>query len=291
MSLTSTMYTGASGLLANASAINVIGNNLANVNTIGFKDGRTLFSDMLSENIGNNSQIGRGVQIQAVDNLFTQGSFQTTSSVTDLAIQGNSFFAVKDPNANAPVNQSAALLTRAGAFSLDSNLNLVNPDGYQVLDTQGNPIKFNNNSAGLAAATTALTTATAAAATPAYTTAATAIQAETAKYDAGGANDTAAFAAAITALPGTAAEIASATALAAAETTASTAAATAVATPNAANDAAAEAAFNTFNTLTNSTTFTTAGAVALFTPLQAAISTSNTTVNTAMTTAASDDCD
>ena len=53
MSITSAMFTGVSGLLANAEGINVIGNNLANVNTIGFKSGRMLFSDMLSANIGN----------------------------------------------------------------------------------------------------------------------------------------------------------------------------------------------------------------------------------------------
>ena len=142
MSITSAMFTGVSGLLANAEGINVIGNNLANVNTIGFKSGRMLFSDMLSANIGNESQIGRGTQIQKVDNLFTQSSFETTESTTDLAIQGNSFFAVMDPNATAPVNQNGAMLTRAGAFRLDSTLTLINPDGYQVLDTQGNPIQF-----------------------------------------------------------------------------------------------------------------------------------------------------
>lgn len=166
MSITSAMFSGVSGLLGNAEAINVIGNNLANVNTVGFKSGRMLFSDMLSANIGNGSQIGRGSQIQIVDNIYGQGSFETTESVTDLAIQGNSFFAVMDPNATAPVNQNNAMLTRAGAFRLDSNLNLINPDGYQVLDTQGNPIKFNDNSAAVTLANadvlTALTTAAAA---------------------------------------------------------------------------------------------------------------------------------
>ena len=142
MSVTSAMFTGVSGLLANAEGINVIGNNLANVNTVGFKSGRMLFSDVLSANIGNNSQIGRGTQIQKVDNIFGQGTFETTESVTDLALQGSSFFAVKDPNAASPVDQNNTLLTRAGAFRLDSNLNLVNPDGYQVLDTSGNQIQF-----------------------------------------------------------------------------------------------------------------------------------------------------
>ena len=282
MSITSAMFTGVSGLLANAEGINVIGNNLANVNTIGFKSGRMLFSDMLSANIGNGSQIGRGTQIQKVDNLFTQSSFETTENVTDLAIQGNSFFAVKDPNATAPVNQNGAMLTRAGAFRLDSNLNLVNPDGYQVLDTQGNPIKFSDNATGIAAANTAITAA--------YTTPATSIQTEaTTLSDASPAAGSAlTFAADIAALPGTPAEIAAANAISAAATAAKTAADAAVATPNATTNAAAQLAFNDLNTLANSSaaTFVTAGAPALFTAFQTSLNTSNTTVNTAMTTAA-----
>ena len=146
MSVTSAMYTGVSGLIGNGEAISVIGNNIANVNTTGFKYGRTLFSDMLSANIGNNSQVGRGMQIQGVENMFSQGSFESTQNTTDLAIQGDSFFALKDPNTPAPItSQAAAFLSRAGAFHVDNNLTLVNPDGYQVLDTQGNPIQFLND--------------------------------------------------------------------------------------------------------------------------------------------------
>ena len=150
MSITSAMFTGVSGLLANAEGINVIGNNLANVNTIGFKSGRMLFSDMLSANIGNESQIGRGTQIQKVDNIFAQGSFETTESVTDIALQGNSFFALKAPldtTAAGSFPMTGATLTRAGAFRVDSNRYLVNPDGYQVLDTNGAPIQFYNGAA------------------------------------------------------------------------------------------------------------------------------------------------
>lgn len=143
MSITSAMFTGVSGLLANAEGINVIGNNLSNVNTVGFKSGRMLFSDMLSVNIGNNSQIGRGTQIQKVDNIFGQGSFESTELVSDVAIQGDSFFALKDPAVAAGAYpQSSAILTRAGAFRVDATGYLVNPDGYQVLDTSGNPIQF-----------------------------------------------------------------------------------------------------------------------------------------------------
>jgi flagellar hook protein FlgE len=139
------MFTGVSGLLANAEGINVIGNNLANVNTIGFKSGRMLFSDMLSVNTVNSSQIGRGTQIQKVDNVFGQGSFELTESVTDVALQGNSFFALKDPldaTAAGSFPMSGATLTRAGAFRVDGNRFLVNPDGYQVLDTNGAAIQF-----------------------------------------------------------------------------------------------------------------------------------------------------
>jgi flagellar hook protein FlgE len=145
MSITSAMFTGVSGLLANAEGINVIGNNLANVNTIGFKTGRMLFSDMLSVGTVNSSQVGRGVQIQKVDNIFAQGSFEMTGDVTDVAIQGNSFFALKDPQdatAAGAFPMASATLTRAGAFRVDANRFLVNPDGYQVLDTNGAPIQF-----------------------------------------------------------------------------------------------------------------------------------------------------
>lgn len=148
MSITSALYTGVSGLVNNGESMNVIGNNIANINTIGFKSGRTLFADMLSANIGNGSQIGRGMQIQKVENLFTQSGFENSENTTDLAIQGNSFFALTPPTTTPPVAaQNAALLSRAGAFHVDKNLTLVNPDGYQVLDTQGNPIKFQNTGA------------------------------------------------------------------------------------------------------------------------------------------------
>lgn len=169
MSITSSMYTGISGLLNNAEAMNVIGNNLSNTNTIGFKGARSLFSDMMSVSIGNGSQIGRGVQLQKVDNIFGQGSFETTELTTDLAIQGSSFFVLKAPTTTAPLaSQSDAILSRAGAFRVDGNRYLVNPDGYQVVDTAGNPIQFSDNATAITAAvstfkgdpaTTALTTA------------------------------------------------------------------------------------------------------------------------------------
>lgn len=135
MSVTSAMFTGVSGLLANADAINVIGNNLANTNTTGFKTSRTLFSDMLYSNIGNNSQVGRGTQIQKVGMLYSQGSFETTTSVTDLAIQGDGLFAVTDG--------TTTYYTRAGAFHMDANNQyLVNSDGLRLVGSDGSALDF-----------------------------------------------------------------------------------------------------------------------------------------------------
>ena len=160
MSITSAMYSGVSGLLANAEGINVIGNNLANVNTVGFKSGRMLFSDMLSASGPNNSQIGRGVQIQKVDNIYAQGAFENTEVVSDLAIQGNSFFAFAAPNTTAAVaTQDLAYLSRAGALRVNSAYNLVNPDGYEALDAaSGLPILLPHTAAAAVAGTSAIET-------------------------------------------------------------------------------------------------------------------------------------
>lgn len=145
MSITGAMYTGVSGLLANAEGLNVIGNNLSNSNTIGFKGGRMLFSDLLSAPVGNNSQVGRGVQIQKVDNIFSQGSLESTTVVTDLAIQGDKFFSFAVPGtvAATAINVENAYYSRAGALRIDSdNRSLINPDGYVVLDENSIPVVF-----------------------------------------------------------------------------------------------------------------------------------------------------
>ncbi|HPX60167.1 MAG TPA: flagellar hook basal-body protein [Deltaproteobacteria bacterium] len=146
MSITSAMFTGVSGLLANAEGINVIGNNLANVNTIGFKSNRMLFADMMYVDIGNGSQLGRGTQIQKIDSVMGQGAFESTEVVTDLAIQGEGFFALGTPSAAAgtAVPPADAYYTRAGTFRLGAaegtNLPLITPLGYRVLDEDGIPI-------------------------------------------------------------------------------------------------------------------------------------------------------
>ena len=137
MGITSALYSGVSGLNTNSQAMSVVGNNLANTNTLGFKGARSLFSDMLSSTIsgsGGSSQVGRGVNISKVDNVFSQGTFEATSSDTDVAIEGEGFFMLKETGSDV------TYYSRAGAFRFDSDGYLVNPEGYHV---QGKPFDEN----------------------------------------------------------------------------------------------------------------------------------------------------
>ena len=129
MGIQSSLFTGVSGLNANGNAMTVLGNNIANSNTIGFKSSRSVFSDMLSASVsgsGGTSQVGRGVGLSTVDNIFSQGTFENTASNTDLAIEGPGFFMVSDPETGA------TNYTRAGAFNFNEEGTLVNPEGFAV---------------------------------------------------------------------------------------------------------------------------------------------------------------
>ncbi len=122
-------YTGMSGISANSQAINVIGNNLANINTTGFKGARTSFAELLGSLSysadGNPIQEGLGTTSAGVSPLFTQGSIQTTGRSTDVAMSGSGFFIVSTGSGNA--------YTRAGNFSFSGTGELVNSDGFTVL--------------------------------------------------------------------------------------------------------------------------------------------------------------
>jgi len=137
-------YAGLSGLRANAGRLGVIGNNLANVNTIGFKASRVTFQDIFSQTgagagfngAGNPQQVGLGVQVGGIDLMFSQGSLQTTGLVTDVSVQGNGFFVLRN-------GQGALSYSRAGNFTFDANGNLVSPtgefvQGYTTRDATGN---------------------------------------------------------------------------------------------------------------------------------------------------------
>jgi flagellar hook protein FlgE len=120
--------TALSGLNANATALGVIGNNLANINTVAFKASTVSFQDLMSQTVGgasaNPMQVGLGVTTGSISPAFSQGSIQTTSEATNVAIQGNGFFIVRGADGVA--------YTRAGNFSFDNAGALVTTDGYKV---------------------------------------------------------------------------------------------------------------------------------------------------------------
>lgn len=139
------MYSGISGLKNFQTKLDVIGNNISNVNTYGFKKGRTVFKDMISQTTSgasaatatrggvNPKQVGLGSQIAAIDTIHTGGSMQSTGRVLDLAISGDGFFQVADGNANPPTAYANNLYTRAGNFYMDNRGYLVNGDGKYLM--------------------------------------------------------------------------------------------------------------------------------------------------------------
>ncbi|OMF92944.1 flagellar basal body rod protein FlgG [Paenibacillus sp. FSL R7-0337] len=144
------MYSGVSGMRGFQTKLDVIGNNIANVNTIGFKSGRVMFKDIMSQTVSgvtapvdggqggvNAKQIGLGVSIGSVDTLHTGGSAMTTNNPTDLRIEGDGFFLVKLSG-----DQDVPFLTRAGDFHVDASRNLVTSDGLHVLNSNSEAIQL-----------------------------------------------------------------------------------------------------------------------------------------------------
>ncbi|MRN54861.1 flagellar basal body rod protein FlgG [Paenibacillus monticola] len=144
------MYSGVSGMRGFQTKLDVIGNNIANVNTIGFKSGRVMFKDIMSQTVSgvtapsdgaqggvNAKQIGLGVSIGSIDTLHLAGSAMTTNNPTDLRIDGDGFFLVK-----LSEDQEVPFLTRAGDFHMDASRNLLTADGMHVLDSDSTPIQL-----------------------------------------------------------------------------------------------------------------------------------------------------
>ena len=116
MSLVSSLFTGVTGLASNSEAMGVIGDNISNVNTIGFKGSKAVFSDIFSSVLSNGSttsQLGRGAQLSGTLRSLEQGSFESSSNALDLAIDGSGFFIVNDGTGN--------FYTRAGQFRMNDN--------------------------------------------------------------------------------------------------------------------------------------------------------------------------
>lgn len=127
--LSASMWTGVSGLQTHSKNMNVIGNNLANVSTLGFKSQRMDFNDYLylsGSSASGPTQIGAGSSVYAVLGDFSQGALESTNSATDIAIDGNGFFGVRKPNSDQ------IFYTRAGDFYFNADRELVNPQGLRL---------------------------------------------------------------------------------------------------------------------------------------------------------------
>jgi flagellar hook protein FlgE len=134
--MSSSLWIGTTGLTSAEKQMDVIGNNLANAHTVGFKASDTYFASMLSQNLSGGSQrVGQGVSVVAVSTMFGQGSFQSTGNSTDVAIDGSGFFIVQD-------REGGTLYTRAGAFAVTKDGLLCDSNNYKVMghvfDDDGN---------------------------------------------------------------------------------------------------------------------------------------------------------
>ncbi|MCW2779131.1 MAG: hypothetical protein JWN17_2856 [Frankiales bacterium] len=128
------MFAGVSGMKAHQQMMDVIGDNIANINSSGFKASRVVFQDTLSQMMKDGSastatagavnpeQVGLGVRLNAVDSVVTQGAIQTTGRPSDMAIQGNGYFPLT-------LADGTSAYTRSGSFSLDASSHLVDPAG------------------------------------------------------------------------------------------------------------------------------------------------------------------
>ncbi|SER60502.1 flagellar basal body rod protein FlgG [Salipaludibacillus aurantiacus] len=145
------LYSGIGGMKNFQTKLDVIGNNIANVNTYGYKKGRATFNDLVSQQLAgastpvaegrggtNPQQVGLGGGLSSVDTITTQGSLQSTGRDLDLAISGDGYFVVNDGSGND-------FFTRAGNFYLDEGGTMVNADGYYLSGLDGQPIIIPND--------------------------------------------------------------------------------------------------------------------------------------------------
>jgi flagellar hook protein FlgE len=129
MSLLTALSSGTTGLEASSLELSVVGDNIANANTIGFKGGRAAFQDALTQTvIGGTGEIGLGSRLESVQKILTQGALNSTGIATDLALQGNGFFIVSGSHNG----QTANFFSRAGQFTVDKDGYMVNLEGLRV---------------------------------------------------------------------------------------------------------------------------------------------------------------
>jgi flagellar hook protein FlgE len=128
MTILKTLYTGVTGLTVHGEALGVVGDNIANVNTIGYKAESVIFADLLGRSMLAVNSPGSGVMLSKITRNFSQGTLLTTDSPTDLAINGKGFFICRGTVGGMNGN----FYTRAGQFTIDTDGNLVNPSGMVV---------------------------------------------------------------------------------------------------------------------------------------------------------------
>jgi len=128
MSINKAMYAGVSGLSAESSTLGIVGENLANTNTVGFKKSRATFENVLGGAIGSPDNTGGGVRLGRAQQIFAQGALQNTGQSTDVALSGDGFFVVNGKVGGIDGN----FYTRAGQFTVRNDGVLVNPAGLAV---------------------------------------------------------------------------------------------------------------------------------------------------------------
>ncbi len=144
------LWSAASGMISQQTAVDTIANNLANVNTTGYKNEKAEFKSLLYQTLQTRTttangeekpipaQVGLGTRIAAITSNFTQGPHLASESYTAMAINGDGFFAVRGADGNTYYTRNGDFKLSVGA---DGNLTLVTSDGFPVLDTNGNSIQ------------------------------------------------------------------------------------------------------------------------------------------------------
>ncbi|MBX3206249.1 MAG: flagellar hook protein FlgE [Labilithrix sp.] len=128
MSITKAMYSGVSGLTAESNTLSIVGENIANTNTVGFKRTRATFENVLGGAVGATDNVGGGVRLGRAQQIFAQGALVNTGQATDVALSGDGFFVV-----NGTINGVAGnFYTRAGQLTIRNDGVLVNPQGMEV---------------------------------------------------------------------------------------------------------------------------------------------------------------
>lgn len=144
------LWTAATGMIAQQTNVDTIANNLSNVNTTGYKTQVAQFQSLLYQNLQTkttsangetkpgNAQVGLGVRNSAITSIFSQGEFIESTSDTSFAIEGKGFFAIRGLNGETEYTRNGNFFISQG----NDGLTLCTTEGYPVLDTEGNPIVF-----------------------------------------------------------------------------------------------------------------------------------------------------